>query len=259
MAERVLLLEDNADLSAALQTVLEVEGYEVSVTPSGTEALLRVAKSSFDVVIADLQVEDLSGLGVWNVMGDLASVPVIAISASEGPWQKQAFEAGVSACLAKPFGPDEVLSLITSMLRSRRREDDIPGDVRTLSHDDIRRIMALEEEHLARLPFGLIRIDKNGVICGFNAYEEEVSGRRASSVIGTKFRDLAPCTQVKLFTDAIEEAVGEHGSSPVLRFRFPHRGALAIVSIRLFYDEDFDQLWIFASKRLPEAREAKGA
>lgn len=249
MADDVLVLEDDPELADLLQGVLEDAGYGVSVTPSGKDALLRFARNPFDLVVADLQVHDLSGLGVWHVIHDLAQAPVVAMSASRSPWQDQAFQAGATACLPKPFGADTLLSLTRSLLPQADHRDSFPADVRELPEEDLERIRSMSDEELDALPFGLIQVDENGIIRGYNAYEARAAGLAAESVIGLPFADVAPCTTVKEFASRIDEAAQDPGRSVVLRFRFPRRTATSIVSIRLFKDPESGLLWIFVSQR----------
>jgi photoactive yellow protein len=245
----VLLLEDAPELAKALALFLAAEGHSVTVTESGVEALLLVARERFDVVVADLQVHDLSGRGVWHGVKDLSAVPVIAMSAGESDWQQDALAAGASACLTKPFDIDDLLAIVHSLLRAPEGPRAVPADVEELSEEDLRRVRALSEEQLDALPFGLVRIDADGIVVGFNAFEERRSGRDAPSVLGRAFQDVAPCTRVEEFVATIDTIRQDPRLSPVLRFVFPHRGTTAIVSVRMFHDTPSGQLWLFVSKR----------
>lgn len=246
---KALLLEDDPDLADAITHVLEAEGCEVEATPSGREAILLGAREHFDVVLADLQVEELSGRAAWQVLGDLAASPVVAMSASREPWEQDAFRAGVSACLPKPFDADGLASLVRALVLRGEVHDGIPGDVEELSDEDLARLRAMEEDELDRLPFGLMRVDDEGRIIGFNAYEASASGLAPGAVLGRKLSDIAPCTKVKRFAETLGDVRGRPGHSRVLRFRFPRRRAEALVSVRAFYDEDTASLWLFISKR----------
>lgn len=246
---RVLVLEDDAELAEAMALLLESEGWLAVTTPSGTDAVLLAARERFNLAIVDLQVKSLSGQAVWQVLGDLTGVPVVAMSADAGPWQQDAFRAGVAACLPKPFDVDTLVSMITSVAKSTMTHSAGPGDVEQLSEEDIDRLRAMSEEELDALPFGLIRLDREGVISGFNAYESDASGYARNDVIGRPFQEVAPCSKVKEFADGLELAVQHPGVPRVLRFRFPRRAAVALVSVRAFFDEGRGQLWLFVSQR----------
>lgn len=246
---RVLLLEDDPDLAEAVEMLLEGDGYEVVITPDGAEALVLAAQQRFDVAIADLQVETLSGAAVWRVLGDLAPIPVIAMSASSTSWQEDAFRVGVSACLPKPFDADALVALVRSVVLGARSHPAGPGDVASLSDDDLQRLRAMSEEEKDRLPYGLIRVDDEGIIVGFNDYEAEASGFARDDVIGRPFSEVAPCVKVKKLADALDAAIEKPLEPHVVRFRFPRRGAVALVTVRAFYDEAHGQLWVFVSQR----------
>lgn len=58
----LLLIDDNPDGILARKSVLEALGYTVLTAPSGPDALLRVAESSFDLVVTDFKMEPMDGL-----------------------------------------------------------------------------------------------------------------------------------------------------------------------------------------------------
>lgn len=250
MPARILLLEDDPDLGEVTAAVLEEAGHEVRWTQSGEEAALLAARVPWDLVVLDVEVLQLSGLAVQLLLRDLDAAPSVVTSAQpDDRWMREAFAAGAAACLPKPFTPDDLLGLVDATLAARRKVRGRPGDVRALPPEDVAALARMSEEELDALPFGLIRIDDEGRVQAYNAYEARASGFAARDVIGMRFSDLAPCTLVKRFLDAVDLVKAHPDTHPVLRYLFPHHSALCVVSVRLFYDEEREQLWIFVSKR----------
>lgn len=246
---RILVLEDDVRLAEAMTELLEAEGHEVERTPSGEQAVLRAGRDGIELVLADLQVEDLSGLGAMQGVLDVTDVPVILLSGRAGAWEEDALRLGAVAAVRKPVDADNLVQLVRTQLAAGTHHGDLHGDVRELEDEDLQRIARLPEEELDRLPFGLLRVDEEGIVTACNAFEAAAGGVDPVVVVGHPLQDLAPCLQVKRFLDAWREVRAQPRESRVLRFHFPHHGASCLVSVRLFYDEEVEQLWLFISKR----------
>jgi photoactive yellow protein len=249
MNPHVLVIEDNADLAELFELTLLGENYEVETTPSGLTGLVRFAEVAFDIVLLDMQIEDLSGPGAHRAIKDLSPrAAVVCMSAQTSGWRQDALSHGATACLPKPFPPAALVGLLTTITRSEHPSPAFPfGDVRALEPRDLERLAALSPVELDALPLGAIRLNREGLITAYNAYEAEVALRLTSAVLGMPFSMLAPCTMVKEFLSAMEEGFREHHMDRVLRFAFPYYRASRVVSVRLYYDRSFEQMWLFIS------------
>jgi photoactive yellow protein len=245
---RVLVLEDDDDVAEMVGVVLQLDGHEVEHTASGRDAVLSVARGGWDLVITDLEVYELSGLGASRAIRDLGDVPVLAMSAGGGNWELEAFRAGAAACLQKPFDMLQLRALVTELL-GRRGEPAGAGRVEPLSEHDLERLRALDAAELDRLPFGIIQVDEAGIIVGFNAYESAAAQLAPDAVLGRRFVDVAPCTRVKVFAEAVRDGFARRQLDTVLRFIFPSHGGQSVVAVRLYYDSSRRRVWIFVSRR----------
>lgn len=246
---RVLLVEDDLDLREALTDALEDAGWEVETTSSGLDAVLRVARDSLDAVLLDVQVERMSGLAVQRVVRDLSGVPVVVMSALPSRWRKAAFAGGASACIPKPFDLDNLLALLKGYQAPRRgeRTNGWATDVRQLGKGDLDRLARIPSDELHGLPFGVLRLDRDGVVTEYNAFEQTAAGFDQQLVVGRRFADVAPCTVVKRFLDRVDEGFRTGNMDDVLRFVFPRWGALAVVTVRLYFDPLVREMWLFVS------------
>ncbi len=252
MQPTIFVVEDDPSIAGTLTDLLENEGYRVLQTASGADAAVRIATERCDYVLLDIQVDDLSGHGVIRVISDLAvRVPVFVMSAKPDGWQEDMFRNGASACLRKPFDYASLLELLDAF-RATNTRSEWPGDVRNLSHEDLDAVSRLSAEELDALPFGVIRLDSNRRIDGFNDFEAQASALSASRVIGARLSDIVPCSEVRSFAGAINDGYSRGELDRVLRFVFPHHGSLAVVSVRLYFDQDLQKLWIFVCKRRGE-------
>lgn len=256
MSTPLLLIEDNADLAELIEFSLVGEGYDIEPTPSGLKGLMRFAEASFDVVLLDMQIEDLSGPGAHRAIRDLSPrAAVVCMSAQpSGRWRQDALAEGATACLPKPFTAEALVGLLNVIRSSERRTPTLPGDVRELGPGDLARLAALSPAELDALPFGAIRIGQEGQITAYNDYEARAAQRAPSAVLGIPLAKLAPCTMMKDFMSSLEEGFRSHHLDRVLRFAFPYYGASCVVSVRLYYDAAFEQMWLFISPTRGEAR-----
>lgn len=248
---RILLIEDNHDIVEVLTELLAAEGYDVSATPSGLDGLVRFAQERPDLVLLDLQVDDLSGLGVGRAIRDLSEAPVVVMSAQVGRHRAELIQAGATACVSKPFDADDLLSLIATLLGRKAGDPAWADQVQALGPEDLERIRAMPREQLDALPFGVIILDRAQRIIGFNSYEQDASGMLPPTIVGKHLREVAPCTDVRECLGAIEDGQRRGHLDRVQRFVFPHRSALTVVSVRLYHDADHDRTFVFVSRRAP--------
>lgn len=260
MKARALVVEDDPGVADALGALLAQHGLQVERTPSGLEGVVRAAgPPALALAIVDIDVHELSGLGVARAVSDFSRLPLIVMSGREGPWCAEALAAGASACLVKPFHRPALDIVVSATLSVDAPPSPWPGDVRTLSGQDLARLAALTPGELDALPFGAIRLDEEGRIASFNSYEERLSGRDPASVVGRYFSEVAPCTQVRDFMAPIEEGRARGALDRVLRFVFPRRGILCVVSVRLLLEPTNRQLWLFVSQRPTDDRTSGAA
>ncbi|NBN97091.1 MAG: response regulator, partial [Actinobacteria bacterium] len=78
---RLLMVEDDPSIRAALGLALEDEGYEVLQSPNGRTGLAMLAEESPDIVLLDLRLPDISGFDVCREMRQRSSVPIIIVTA----------------------------------------------------------------------------------------------------------------------------------------------------------------------------------
>ena len=116
---RVLIVEDEADLSRALRQVLEEEGYSVDVAGDGESASHDASGTKYDAIVLDIMLPKRDG---WAVLADLRSggsvTPVLILTARDELADKvRGLDAGADDYLAKPFEIDEFLARVRALIR----------------------------------------------------------------------------------------------------------------------------------------------
>jgi class 3 adenylate cyclase len=118
----ILIVDDNEDNRYTLQLLLETEGHERIVSAaSGNEAIARIEKEKFSLVLLDLMMPDLNGDEVLKLIKsdpDKRDIPVVMISAdTDAEKVSQCIELGADDYLPKPFNPTILRARIGAALR----------------------------------------------------------------------------------------------------------------------------------------------
>ena len=116
---RLLLAEDEKDLSRALTTILERSNYSVDAVYDGEEALAYLNSNNYDGAILDIMMPKLDGLSVLREIRRLKNpIPVLFLTAkSEIDDKVEGLDAGANDYLTKPFAAKELLARIRAMTR----------------------------------------------------------------------------------------------------------------------------------------------
>ena len=119
--KRILHVDDEPDTLEVVKTILEKEGYEVESVESGKGALKQVKLDSFELILLDVMMPDMSG---WDLFTRIASIKpeykvvfltVLEITESR---LKQLKEHGVKDYITKPFDRDELVAKVKKALSS---------------------------------------------------------------------------------------------------------------------------------------------
>ncbi len=118
MKKKILLLEDDNLLAQTLKELLELEGYTVTLTSSGNEAIDASYDDIFDLYVFDINVPDINGLELLKSLRDADDLtPTIFISALVDLNSiSKAFEIGAQDYIKKPFFPEELLIRVNAKL-----------------------------------------------------------------------------------------------------------------------------------------------
>ena len=118
MEQRILLIEDNPDISRVVQYELEQAGYRVLTAPDGVTGLTSARENSPELVILDLGLPDFDGAEIARRLRKTSSVPIIILTAMDAVDRKvNLLEAGADDYMTKPFNKDELIARINAIVR----------------------------------------------------------------------------------------------------------------------------------------------
>lgn len=115
---RILLVEDDAELSGTLQMVLGGDNHTVTAVLGGVEGMEQARYGEFDLIVLDGYLPEISGLEICRTYRqEGGTAPVLMLTGQSDPKSKQGFiEAGASDYLMKPFGIKDLLSKVSALL-----------------------------------------------------------------------------------------------------------------------------------------------
>jgi CheY-like chemotaxis protein len=108
---RILIVDDEEDLVAALGDRLEMRGFSVQVASSGAEALQHLDESEFDVAVVDIKMPQMDGLQLTEEIRRIhPELPVILLTGqSSAPEEERAEQLGAAGCLVKPIDIEQLI------------------------------------------------------------------------------------------------------------------------------------------------------
>jgi CheY-like chemotaxis protein len=118
MASRLLYVDDEDALRELVQTHLTLEGYEVATAADGSEAIKMLGGNRYDLVLLDLHMPGIDGLGVLRHMKEKGIAPrVIVLSGDSHPAVfDECARLGVEDYLTKPYNFHELMAAIDRVL-----------------------------------------------------------------------------------------------------------------------------------------------
>lgn len=126
MAQRILIVEDEADIARLVAYTLEQAGFETQVVGTGHQALQALREHPPDLVILDLMIPDLDGLEICRQIRsdpELKSVAVVMLTARAQESDRiLGLEVGGDDYITKPFSARELLARVRAVLRRTARE-----------------------------------------------------------------------------------------------------------------------------------------
>jgi two-component system, OmpR family, KDP operon response regulator KdpE len=134
---RVLVVDDEPQITRVLRTVLTNQGYQVRTAAEGEAALTNFSEWRPELVITDLYMPHMNGLELCKRIRAMSNVPIIVLSVKGEERSKvEALDSGADDYVTKPFGMDELLARVRAALR--RGAGSTEADVASFDAGDFR-------------------------------------------------------------------------------------------------------------------------
>ena len=127
MARRILVVEDDRNISDLIRMYLEKEGFEVTTAFDGGTAVEKFKEIQPDLVLLDIMLPVMDGWGVCQKIREMSKTPIIMLTAKSEVFDKvTGLEMGADDYIVKPFEMKELIARINAVLR----RTEIPDDTR---------------------------------------------------------------------------------------------------------------------------------
>ena len=184
MAEKILIVEDEAQLARFVELELQHEGYQADKAADGREGLAMMETGNYDLVLLDIMLPGLNGLEVLRRARKTVDTPVILLTARDTVMDKvTGLDMGAEDYVTKPFEIEELLARIRVCLRKNDRRAAAGGSVLTaglLTLDPGRHTVAYDghDIELTFREFALLQalMENVNIVMSRNALMERVWG-----------------------------------------------------------------------------------
>ena len=126
LAGSVLIIDDEAEIRESLQTLLEMEGYEVETAATGQQGLNRIGQRAFDLILLDLALPDRNGLDILADMHTqdpgLSVIMITAYGTVENA--VKAMQSGAANFIQKPWDNEKLLADVRAAVARHRAEEE---------------------------------------------------------------------------------------------------------------------------------------
>src|SRR5271166_2458738 len=121
MAERLLIIDDDARLAAMVSDYLSAAGFVVDRSLTGRDGLAALESATFDAVILDVMLPDIDGFELCRTIRARAQTPILMLTARGDETDRiVGLELGADDYLPKPFSPRELQARLRAILRRGR-------------------------------------------------------------------------------------------------------------------------------------------
>jgi len=116
--KRILVVDDEPQITRMLRASLQSSGYEVLIANNGTQAYERLIADRPDLVITDLAMPEMNGIELTQAIRGVSQIPIIVLSVRDSDQMKVlALDEGADDYLTKPFSVPELLARVRAQLR----------------------------------------------------------------------------------------------------------------------------------------------
>ena len=135
---KLLIADDNKQITAILKEYAEKDGYETAVAYDGEQALQAFGKGKFDLILLDVMMPKKDGFEVCREIRKVSSVPIIMVTARGEDFERiMGLDIGADDYIVKPFSPGEVMARVRAILRRLDQTPENKDQHKLYVHEDL--------------------------------------------------------------------------------------------------------------------------
>lgn len=120
MGKKILAVDDSASMRQMVSFTLKGAGYDVTDAEDGVQAVEIAKKSSFDLVLSDVNMPKMDGIQLIKELRQLPAfkfTPILMLTTESGSQKKmEGKQAGATGWIVKPFNPDQLLGTVKRVI-----------------------------------------------------------------------------------------------------------------------------------------------
>jgi len=120
MAKRIMTVDDSGSMRQMVGFTLRQHGYDITEAANGAEALKKLEKEKIDMLITDINMSELDGIGLVRKVRDNPAykfIPIIILTTEfQAEKKEEAKAAGATGWIVKPFRPDQLLAVVRKVM-----------------------------------------------------------------------------------------------------------------------------------------------
>lgn len=166
---KILLVDDDVELTELLAELLSLEGFDVKVVHNGQEALTELELQSYDIILLDIMMPVLNGIETLKQLRQKLVTPVLMLSARDDDIDRVlGLELGADDYLPKPFNDRELVARIKAILR---RTTSVPNMM-----EPVIAVSLAPEDNSKQLSFGGVELHPGRQQAVFEGKELDLTG-----------------------------------------------------------------------------------
>lgn len=135
---KILIIEDDDEISMLERDYLEINGFSADIISDGSRAVDAALYGSYDLILLDLMLPGMNGYEICREIRDKVNIPILMVTAKlESVDKIRGLGLGADDYIAKPFDPAELVARIKSHLKRYSRLTDASNRTQTLADDAI--------------------------------------------------------------------------------------------------------------------------
>ena len=120
--KRILIIEDDVNISALERDYLEANGYATDIEHNGAQGLNRAINQDYNCIIVDIMLPEINGFEICREVRKTKDIPIIIVTAKKEDIDKiRGLGLGADDYIVKPFSPSELVARVTAHINRYER------------------------------------------------------------------------------------------------------------------------------------------